>query len=515
MKLLNSVVRETVRLGKPFRQSYKEYGYIIQQKALRRLLEKAKNTAFGKNYGFTTILNSENSIECFQQNVPVFNYQSIYDQWWSKSLKGEKNVCWPGKVKYFALTSGTSEASSKRIPITSDQLQSIIRTSTNQLLTLSDYSLSKDFYNKSILMLGGSTDLVTVDDHFEGDLSGILYSKLPIWFNHFYKPGKKIASEKDWNTKLDLITKSAKDWDIGIIAGVPAWIQILMEKIVDYYKVQNIHEIWPNLKFFIHGGVNFEPYRKGFSKYLGEEIYYQETYLASEGYLAFKNGLKSNGMQLVLNNGTFFEFVPFNKRNFSPDGCLMNNHETLLLDDVNTVEEYAILISTNAGAWRYLLGDTIKFTSLENYEIVITGRTKHFLSLCGEHLSIDNMNKAIQLISNEFDLDIREYTVAGIPYNNLFAHKWFIGSNKEVDNLSLKQRLDEILMELNDDYKTERKYALKEIIIEVLPNHLFYKWMKLKGKEGGQNKFPRVLNKQQFEEWEQFLFNEKRKICWN
>lgn len=513
--LISSVVHETIKLGKPFRQSYKEYGYIIQQKALRKLLEKAKQTAFGKQYEFNSILKSGNMVEYFRRNVPVFDYNAMFDQWWYRTLKGEKNISWPGKVEYFALTSGTSDSASKRIPVTSDLLQSIVRTSTNQFLTLSDYSLPKSFYNKSVLMLGGSTALTPINGHFEGDLSGILSGRLPIWFSHFYKPGKKIAQEKDWNQKLDLITQAAKDWDIGMIAGVPAWVQLLMERIIEYYNVPHIHEIWPNLKFFIHGGVSFEPYRKGFSKYLGEEIYYQETYLASEGYLAFQNGLKSKGMQLVLNNGTFFEFVPFNKRNFSPDGCLVDNHETLLLDDVNTKEEYAILISTNAGTWRYLLGDTIKFTSLENYEIVITGRTKHFLSLCGEHLSIDNMNKAIQLVSNEFDLDIREYTVTGIPYDNLFAHKWFIGSNKSFNDLSLKQRLDEILMELNDDYRTERKYALKEIIIEVLPNHLFYKWMKLKGKEGGQNKFPRVLNKQQFEEWEQFLFNEKRKICWN
>lgn len=515
MSLLSSVVHETVKFGKSFRKNYKEYGYVIQEKALRKLLERAKTTDFGVHYQFDQILRSENIISSFQKAVPTFNYNSLYSQWWHRTLQGDENVCWPGKVKYFALTSGTSESSSKKVPITSDMLKSIVRTGMNQFLSVSDYSLPKSFFDKSILMLGGSTSLEKVNDHFEGDLSGILTGRLPVWINHFYKPGKKIASENEWGTRLDLITQMAKDWDVGIIAGVPAWIQILLEKIIEHNKVKHIHEIWPNLKFFVHGGVCFNPYRKGFEKYLGEEIYYQETYLASEGFLAFQNSPEANGMQLVLNNGTFFEFIPFNKENFSPEGDLLDNHESLVLDDVKKDVDYAILISTNAGTWRYLIGDVIRFTSLDTYEIIITGRTKHFLSLCGEHLSVDNMNKAIQTISEEFGIGIKEYAVAGVPYENLFAHKWFIGSDKGVDQKLLKKRLDELLMKLNDDYRTERRHALKEVIVELLPNDFFYEWMKINGKEGGQHKFPRVLKNKQLKEWEEFLFAEKLDICRN
>ena len=478
MTLLSTVVHESVKLGKAFRQEYNDSGYIIQQKVLRKLLEKAKNTAFGRNFQFDKILRSDNIVNTFRETVPGFDYDSLYSKWWHRTLNGEKNITWPGKVKYFALTSGTAESASKRIPITSAVLKSIVRTSINQLLTISDYPLPKSFYDKSILMLGGSTNLVKVGNHFEGDLSGILAGKLPAWFNRFYKPGKKIASETNWSSRLELITLAAKNWDIGIIAGVPAWIQVLLEKIIKHYNVKHIHEIWPNLKFFVHGGVYFEPYKKGFLSYLGKEIYYQENYLASEGFLAFQNGPDRKGMQMVLNNGTFFEFIPFSGDNFSPDGTLLQNHKSLLLDEVKEGEEYAILISTNAGTWRYLIGDVIKFTSLENYELIITGRTKHFLSLCGEHLSVDNMNKAINTISDEFGINIKEYAVAGIPYENLFAHKWFIGHDKEVDKIALTQLLDEELMKLN-------------------------------GREGGQNKFPRVLKSKQLQEWEKFIHNKK------
>lgn len=505
MSILSSIIHKTIWLGRPFRQSYKKFGYIIQQRELQRLLEKSKSTDFGKHHQFDSILKSNNLVDAFREQVPVFNYNKLYDQWWYRTLKGEKNVCWPGKVEYFALTSGTSEVSSKHVPITSDMLQSIIKISTNQFLTLSDYPFPPMFFDKSMLMLGGSTDLKNTGNYLEGDLSGILSSRIPLWFHHFYKPGKKIAFESDWNTKLDMIVQTAKEWDIGVIAGVPAWIQLLFEKIVAHYDVDHIHQIWPNFKLFVHGGVSIEPYLKNFNKYLGEEIYYQETYLASEGYFAFQNGLKTEGMQLVLNNGTFFEFVPFNDDNFTAEGDLVDSPETYLLDQVQEGEEYAMLISTNAGTWRYLIGDTIKFTSVKDYEIKITGRTKHFLNFCGEHLSIDNMNKAIHELNEKFNLGINEFTVSGLPFENSFIHQWYIGTDKEMDKEIVKQALDTILKCLNDDYTTERKHVLKDIFVEMIPNQVFYDWLRMKGKEGGQHKFPRVLKGRQLEEWQQFV----------
>ncbi|HEY9488494.1 MAG TPA: GH3 auxin-responsive promoter family protein, partial [Chryseosolibacter sp.] len=285
----------------------------------------------------------------------------------------------------------------------------------------------------------------------------------------------------------------------------PAWIQILIEKILSYHKAKNIHEIWPNLMVYVHGGVSFDPYRKGFEKLLARPIYYIETYLASEGFIAFQAFPNRRSMRLVLNNGIFYEFVPFDDRNFDANGEVKPEAETLLIDEVQTGKEYALLLSTCAGAWRYLIGDVIKFVSLEESEIVITGRTKHFLSLCGEHLSVDNMNKAIELVSNELNITIPEFTVAGIPYDSLFAHHWFVGTDDAIDADVLKSKIDEHLKLLNDDYAVERSAGLKEVILDVVPLNAFYGWMESKGKVGGQNKFPRVMKKAQLEDWTTYL----------
>ena len=308
----------------------------------------------------------------------------------------------------------------------------------------------------------------------KGDLSGITVSQVPFWFQHFYKPGKAIAKTSDWNEKLNEITVKAKDWDIGIICGVPAWLQILLEKIIAYHKVETIHDIWPNLKFFVHGGVSFEPYRKGFEKLLKEPLIYLETYLASEGFIAFQAHPDKKSMKLVLNNGIYYEFIPFNENNFTEDGDLKENPITLSIDQVEQNKEYALLITTNAGAWRYLIGDVIKFASKEDSEIIITGRTKHFLSLCGEHLSVDNMNKAIEIVNSKLNLDIREFTVIGEPIGTLFGHNWYLGCDNFVDKKLVEETLDNTLMELNDDYKVERGHALKRINVNIFPANIFY-----------------------------------------
>jgi hypothetical protein len=344
---------------------------------------------------------------------------------------------------------------------------------------------------------------VKMEKYFEGDLSGILAGQLPFWFDSFYKPGI-IAKERDWNTKIDKIVKKAKDWDIGGISGVPAWVQILLERIIEQYDLTTIHDIWPNFRVYTHGGVNFAPYKKSFEKLMGREIFYLETYLASEGFLAYQRK-KDHAMQLVLDNGIFFEFIPFNSLNFNSDGTLVEQPQVLLIDQVTGDEDYALLITTNAGTWRYLIGDTVRFTSVKDFEIVITGRTKHFLSLCGEHLSVDNMTRAISEVSEKLNIDIKEFTVAGIPHDKLFAHKWYIGTDQQIgDREAFKQLLDKTLSVLNDDYAVERMAALKNVIIEVIPVKAFYDWLKMKGKEGGQHKFPRVISNQ-FNEWDKFV----------
>lgn len=281
-----------------------------------------------------------------------------------------------------------------------------------------------------------------------------------------------------------------------------------MERIIAHYKVNTIHDIWPNLTIFVHGGVSFDPYKKSFEKLLGKPLIYMETYLASEGFFGFQYIPFSKSMRLVLNNGIFYEFIPFTEANFTADGEMVDNPETYKIDEVEEGKEYALLISTNSGSWRYLIGDTIKFVSKDDCEIMITGRTKHFLSLCGEHLSMDNMNKAIELVSDELNIRVKEFTVTGEKYGTLFAHRWYIGIEDETDPRLFKEKLDARLKEINDDYKVERTAALKEVFVELLPSQMFYKWMKSQGKEGGQHKFPRVLKKEKLESWKAFLQEE-------
>ncbi len=502
MAVIGSILKEVVKIKKNS-EDKKELNIQLQERTLRKMILKAKNTEFGRKYNFGKMSQSENLVSDYRKQVPIFDYEKIYFEWWNKLLEGKPDVTWPGKVKYFGLTSGTSNDSSKRVPVTKDMIKAIRKIGIRQLLALSEFSLPTDFYSKSILMLGGSTNLIKIEDYFEGDLSGILAGRLPFWFNKFYKPGK-ISKERDWNVKLDKIVKEAWKWDIGGIAGVPAWVQILLEKIIGHYEVSNIHEVWPNFRVYAHGGVNFSPYKKSFEKLLGVPIHYLETYLASEGFLAYQKK-SDHDMQLVLDSGIFFEFIPFDSNNFRSDGKLAENPVVISLNEVEESREYAILLSTVSGAWRYLIGDTIKFTSVKNYEIIITGRTKHFLSMCGEHLSVDNMTKAINIVSEELNIDIKEFTVAGIPYENLFAHKWFIGTNSgDIHPGLLARKIDEALKSLNDDYATERKAALKKVIVEILPEKVFYDWLRAKGKEGGQYKFPRVLNGL-YIEWIEFI----------
>jgi hypothetical protein len=269
--------------------------------------------------------------------------------------------------------------------------------------------------------------------------------------------------------------------------------------------LKNIHEIWPNLAVFCHGGVAFEPYKKGFEKLLARPLIYIETYLASEGFIAYQDRQDYKGMRLVTNEHIFFEFVPFDEKNFDADGNLHKNAETLLIHEVEEGRDYALLLSTTAGAWRYLIGDTIRFIDLERSEIIITGRTKHFLSLVGEHLSVDNMNRALQLASEEMNVVIPEFTVAGVPHDKFFAHHWYVASDDHIDSEELRKRIDEKLKELNDDYAVERKSALRDVWLDVLPESSFMEFMRLKGKIGGQHKFPRVLKGKILEDWQKFI----------
>jgi hypothetical protein len=505
-KILNQIFNTGKRLASPFSLNQKN-ALKQQTKTLKKLLTKAAETEYGKTYKFGEVVESKFTLRKYQQNVPISEYKTIHD-WWQRAYNGEENITWPGKIEYFALSSGTSEGASKYIPVSEDMIKSITKAGLRQMVSLIKTDIPKDYLAKDYLMMSGSTSLYYNNEGktYAGDLSGITSSNVPGWFDRFSKPSHDIRSEKSWENKINRIVDEAPEWDVVGIAGVPAWIQILFEKIIAKYNLKNIHDIWPNFSFYIWGGVAIDPYKKSLNVLLDRPIMYFETYLASEGFVAFQARKEAEGMRLNFRNGMFFEFVPFNEQNFDENGNIKSNAVALNIGQVELNKNYAILLTTCSGAWRYLIGDTIKFVNLDLCEIKITGRTKHFLSLCGEHLSVENMNQAIAELSDYLSTPMNEYTVKGFTDNNIHGHIWFIACDKtDVSVETIEAKLDEFLINSNDDYATERKHALKHLKINLLPSEEFINWMQEQGKFGSQNKFPRVLSEEKYEEWVSFL----------
>ncbi len=507
MNILGSIVKNTLSLRKRFERGTHLSPEKNQHTQLIKLLKQAQYTEFGVHYQFNQVLESKKETTAvFKKNVPIFTYNKLFNEWWYKTLEGTQNVCWPGKVKYFALSSGTSESASKRIPVTADMLKSIKRTSVRQVIQLSKFDLPDETFWKGALLIGGSTKLTFKHKYYEGDLSGISAKNRPLWFQRYYKPGSKIAAQKNWEKKLEQIINSAPNWDIGFIVGIPSWVQLLLEKIIEKYNLKTIHDIWPNLNLYIHSGVAFDPYRKSFEKLFGKKVQLMESYLSSEGYFAFQTRPDQGSMTMILNGGIFFEFIPFDEQHFNDDGDVIDESKTYLIHEVKPDVDYAMLISTCAGTWRYLIGDVIRFTDVAKAEIVITGRTKHFLSITGEHLSVENMSKAISVAADEMNVEFNEYTVCAEKFGNLFAHRWYIGCDEtNVDANMVKQKIDAHLRTINDDYDTERTSALKEVFVEILPNQKFLDFLKQEGKVGAQIKFPRVIKGEQLERWKKFI----------
>jgi GH3 auxin-responsive promoter len=513
MTMLGSILKNGISFSGKLKQIKVLKPVSLQRKTLIKLLTKAQKTEFGKTYKFKKILlklvtKKKNSVyEEFKATVPIHDYNKMYSEWWYRCRAGESDVTWPGSVKHFALSSGTSEAASKAIPVTKAMIKAIHKTSISQILALGQFkALPKATFEKGYLLLGGCTELIQIDGHFEGDLSGITIGKMPFWFERFFKPGRAISQLKNWEEKLDKIVDEAPYWDISVVAGVPAWIQLLFERIIQKHKLKDIHDIWPNLVAYGWGGVAMGPYKEGFKKLLNpnKTFYYLETYLASEGFIALQTKPFGN-LKMILNNGIFYEFIPFNDENFDQDGNLRDSPKTLMVHEVKENVDYALLLSTCAGAWRYLIGDTIRFKNLKTSEIIITGRTKHFMSLCGEHLSVDNMNLALLQVSKEMGIPVKEFTLIGKEQFPFFSHEWYIGCDCKVDTDMLLKNLDSRLKTLNDDYAVEREHALKFVNLTVLPTQVFLDWMSVRGKIGGQHKFPRVLKGATAAEWENFI----------
>lgn len=478
--------------------------FEAQEKVLRQLLKKARDTAFGIHYNFEEILETEDIQKSFSQRLPYFDYNKINEEWWSKCHEGEENVTWPGKPPYFALSSGTTGKVSKKIPVTDDMVEAIRQAGIKQVGTLSNYDLPADFFEKDIMMLGSSTGLEEIEDHKEGEISGISASNIPFWFRNFYKPGMEIAQIEDWDQKVQKIAEEARNWDVGAITGIPSWTELMMKKILEYHNAENIHEIWPNLKVYSSGGVAFGTYEKSFNELLGEPVIVIDTYLASEGFLAFQSRPETSAMKLVLDNGIYFEFVPLNPDYINEDGSLKQEAPVVPLREVRENEEYVLVISTVAGAWRYVIGDTIKFTDVERMEIEITGRTKFFLNVLGEQLSVNKMTEAVQELEEMFDIKVPEFTISAVKKDGYFFHKWYLGIEGKADEKALAEGIDKILSG-NRSYRSARGKALKGVEVVTIPPAVFYEWNAKNKKKGGQVKMEKVMNPEKFQEWEQFV----------
>lgn len=477
-----------------------------QRKVLQKLLTTAKDTMFGKAYDFEAISKTEDPEVAFANSVPYFDYNQINDKWWSKLHKGLEDVTWPGKPSYFALSSGTTGKTSKRIPVTDDMLSAIKQAGIDQVTALSNFDLPAEFFSKEAMMLGSSTDLKEKDDHLEGEISGITASNIPSWFKGFYKPGEDIAKIEDWDKRVETIAKRAKQWDIGALSGIPSWMELMLKTVIDYHKVDNIHEVWPNLQVYTSGGVAFGPYQKSFNALLGKPVTVIDTYLASEGFLAFQARPETDAMQLVTDGGIYFEFVPFKPEYINPDGSLKNEAPSVTLKDVQLDQDYVVIISTVSGAWRYLIGDTIEFTDVERAEIKITGRTKFFLNTVGSQLSVNKLDDAIRHLEEKFNTTIPEYTLCAKRFEDGFYHSWYLGSESlnEANN-SIANALDEFLKNANKNYKVARGKALEGVKVEVISPEIFAEWSGANKKKGGQVKMERVMGEDKFKDWEAFV----------
>ncbi len=503
MAIIGSIIKGLIDLKGKI--STAPNGEEAQLEVLKNLLEKAKNTAFGKYYHFEEILKSDDIQKTFAEKVPYFDYNKINKEWWYKLHQGESDVTWPGTPPYFALSSGTTGKKSKKIPVTGDMVEAIRQTGIQQISALSNFDLPADFFEKEIMMLGSSTNLQKEGDHKEGEISGISASNIPYWFRGYYKPGEEIAKIDDWDERVSKIAENAKTWDVGALTGIPSWMELLLKKVIEYHKVDNIHEIWPNLQVYTSGGVAFEPYEKSFNALLGHPITVIDTYLASEGFMAFQQRPDSNSMKLVLDNGIYFEFVPFMAEYVNQDGSIKEDAPVISLSGVQEEQDYILLISTVSGAWRYLIGDTIKFTDIEKHEIKITGRTKFFLNVVGSQLSVNKMNDAVQELEQKYDIEIPEFTLAAIRIDGEFYHSWYLGTETTIPDEELASSLDESLKSANKNYSVARSKALKGVKVKTISPEVFYEWNAANKKKGGQVKMEKVMDEEKFANWEKFV----------
>ncbi|MDC6351500.1 GH3 auxin-responsive promoter family protein [Zeaxanthinibacter sp. PT1] len=479
-----------------------------QRDVLKHLLTTARDTVFGRHYNFEALLQAENTEKAFSEAIPFYDYNEMYERWWQRQLDGEADITWPGSSSYFAMSSGTTGKTSKRIPVTDAMIESIRQAGIKQVFSLSNFEFPADFFEKEILMLGSSTDLEENDGRLEGEISGISASNIPFWFRKYYKPGEEIASIDDWDRRVAQIAEKAPEWDIGALSGIPSCIELMLEKVIEKHGLDHIHQIWPNLQVYTSGGVAFGPYEKSFRALMGKPVTVIDTYLASEGFIAFQSRPETHAMKLITDNGIYFEFVPFEPDYILQDGSITQDAPCLNLSEVEEGKDYVLVISTVSGAWRYLIGDTISFTNMERAEIIITGRTKFFLNTVGSQLSVNKLDDAVKQLEDELELKIPEYTLCAKRYEDGFYHTWYLGTKTKMENTRIAAVLDEYLKEANKNYRVARSKALEGVKVHCIAPSVFYEWNGRNKKKGGQVKMERVMGEDKFREWEEFVAGE-------
>lgn len=470
-----------------------KYPNEVQEELLMNLIQSAKYTTVGRQYEFDSIL----SYNTFCNRVPITSYEEI-EPLIERTRKGEQNLFWNTPIKWFAKSSGTTNAKSKFIPVSNEALEDCHYKGSKDLLCmyLNNNENSEMFLGKS-LRLGGSSQIHEDKNSYFGDLSAILIENMPIWAEFSSTPNNKISLMSHWETKIAAIINETKKENVTSFAGVPSWMLVLMNKMLEETGKKSLLEIWSNLEVYFHGGVSFEPYREQYKNILPKSDFkYYEIYNASEGFFAIQDLNYSEDLLLMLDYGIFYEFIPM-------DIFGSENQKAIRLADVELNKNYAIVITTNSGLWRYLIGDTVRFTSLNPYRIRVTGRTKHHINVFGEELMIENTDKALAEACKLTHSEIIDYTVAPVFMKDKEkgAHEWMIEFKTAPNDMVLFQKiLDETLQSINSDYEAKRhnNMTLNPLIINVARANLFYDWLKERDKLGGQHKIPRLSNSRDY-----------------
>lgn len=470
-----------------------KYPNEVQEELLMNLIRRAENTVIGGQYDFSSIT----SYTTFSERVPVSSYEDIQPLI-ERTRQGEQNVFWDAPIKWFAKSSGTTNAKSKFIPVSNDALEDCHYKGSKDLLCLylNNNEDSEMFLGKS-LRLGGSSQIYEDKETLFGDLSAILIENMPIWAEFSSTPSNKISLMSEWENKLTAIVNETKNENVTSFAGVPSWMLVLMNRMLEETGKGNLLEVWPNLEVYFHGGVSFEPYREQYQKLLPKSDFkYYEIYNASEGFFAIQDLNDSSDLLLMLDYGIFYEFIPM-------DTFGTPNQKIIRLADVELFKNYAIVITTNSGLWRYLIGDTVRFTSLNPYRIRVSGRTKHHINVFGEELMVENTDQAIAKACQLTQTEVIDYTVAPIfmEGKEKGAHEWMIEFKQNPSDLAQFEKIvDDTLQSLNSDYEAKRhnNMTLNPLVINLARPQLFYDWLKERDKLGGQHKIPRLSNQREY-----------------